>query len=58
MEEPVGQGVGLEPGHRVRRVVDGGREHVVPLQDLVEDDAVHEPAEAHSQQHARDERTA
>ena len=47
MEEPVDEGVGLESGDgggRLAAVVAG--EHVMPLQDLVEHDAVDEPAEA------------
>jgi hypothetical protein len=52
VEEPVGQRVHLEPGqgrHRVpRRVTD----HVVPLQDLVQHDAVHEAAQAEPVEHA------
>ena len=44
VEEPVGQCVRLEPGDGVGRVVAGVGEHVVPLQDLVENDPVDEPA--------------
>jgi hypothetical protein len=50
MEEAVDQRVGLQPGdgvHRLAAVVPG--EHVVPLQDLVEDDTVDETAKSEAQ---------
>ena len=50
MKEPVGQCVRLQPGDRVGRVVAGVGEHVVPLQDLMKDNSVHEAAESHAQQ--------
>jgi hypothetical protein len=59
MEEPVPEGVGLQPAHRVGRVVRHSepvgvrsREHVVPLQHLVQEYAVQEPAETHAEKQA------
>ena len=46
VKEPVPDGVQLEVSDRVRRVARAG-EHVVPLQNLVQYDAVEEAAEAH-----------
>jgi hypothetical protein len=45
VEEPVGEGVRLEPGDGRLRIAALAREHVVPLQDLVQHDAVHEAAQ-------------
>jgi hypothetical protein len=54
VEEAVDEGVGLEPRHRVHRLAPGiPGEHVVPLEDLMEHDAVDEPAEAESQDERR-----
>ena len=50
MEEAVGERVRFQPGHSVDRAFLGAGDHVVPLQDLVEDDAVHESAEGEAEQ--------
>jgi hypothetical protein len=50
VEEAIGQRVGLEPGDRRRRMLAGVREHVVPLEDLVQDDPVDEPSEAQAEE--------
>ena len=50
VEEPVGKRVRLEPSHRCRRIAPFARQQVMPLQDLVENDPVHEAAQAHAQQ--------
>ena len=42
-----------KPDDGGRRVIAGGRQHVVPLQDLVQDDPVEEAAEADAQQERR-----
>ena len=55
MEETVPQRVGLQPGHRGGGVVARAGEQVVPLEDLVENDAVDEAPEADSQQQAGDD---
>ncbi len=52
MEEAVDEGVGLQPRDSRHRVVAGGGQHVVPLQDLVQDDPVDEAAEAEAEQQA------
>ena len=44
MEEAVPQGVRFQSGDGLRRIVAVVGEHVVPLQDLVEHDPVHESA--------------
>jgi hypothetical protein len=46
VEEPVGEGVRLEAGDRTARMVTRIREQVMPLQDLMENDAVDEPTQA------------
>ena len=53
VEEPVGERVRLEAGDRVAWMIPGVREQVVPLQDLVEQDAVDEPPEAEAQDEGR-----
>ncbi len=50
VEEAVREGVRLEPGDGGLGIALGAREHVVPLQDLVQHDAVHEAAEAYAQE--------
>lgn len=50
MEEPVGKGVVLEPQHGRGRAAALGAEHVVPLQDLMEHDAVDKAAEANAKE--------
>ena len=42
MEEPVRERVDLKAGHRGGRVLRSVAEHVVPLEDLVQDDAIKE----------------
>jgi hypothetical protein len=54
VEEPVGERVRLEAGDGRLRVAALAGQHVVPLQDLVEDDAVDEAAEPDAEQDARD----
>ena len=56
MEQSVGQGVGLETDDGGRRVAVGGGQHVVPLEDLVQQDPVDEAAEPDAQQQARGHR--
>jgi len=54
MEEPVDERVRLQTGngvHRLTAVLAG--EHVVPLENLVQQDAVDEPAEADAHQQRR-----
>ncbi len=51
MEEPVEECVDLEVLHAVRRIP-GARDHVMPLQHLVQHDAVEEPAEPESEKDA------
>jgi hypothetical protein len=46
VEQPVEQGADVQVSDAVRRVAGAG-EHVMPLQDLLEDDAVREAAEPH-----------
>jgi hypothetical protein len=53
MEESVGEGVRLEARDRRLRVAALAGQHVVPLQDLVQDDAVDEAAEPEAKQDAR-----
>ena len=43
MEEAVRECVYLKTGHRRDRVLRGMAEHVVPLENLVQDDAINEP---------------
>ena len=50
VEQTVGDRVRLQPGDRRRRVSVGGRQHVMPLQDLVQDDAIDEAAQPDAQQ--------
>ena len=51
MEGAVGQGVHLQVGHAVGGIAGAGQ-HVVPLENLVEDDAVKEAAKAQAEQNA------
>jgi hypothetical protein len=44
VKEPVGQRIGLETRDRRHRVLRGAREHVVPLEHLVQHDPVDETA--------------
>ncbi|MDQ1595979.1 MAG: hypothetical protein QOH40_2535 [Arthrobacter pascens] len=44
VEESVGKGVCFEPRDRVGRVFTGVSQHVMPLEDLMEDDAIDKPA--------------
>jgi hypothetical protein len=53
VEEAVGQRVRLEPRDGVRRVVPGVGQKVVPLEYLVQHDAVDEPAEPEAQDEPR-----
>ena len=53
VEEPVGEGVRLETGDCTARMVPRVREQVMPLQDLVENDAVDEPTKAQPQDERR-----
>ena len=46
VEEPVPQGVRLQPGQGRGRMVSGGTHHVVPLKDLMQDDPIEEAAQA------------
>jgi hypothetical protein len=46
VEEPVPECVRFQPRHSRWRIVAFAGEHVVPLEDLVEDDSIHETAEA------------
>ncbi|WXK93877.1 hypothetical protein WHH00_03455 [Pseudarthrobacter quantipunctorum] len=50
MEQAVRQGVQLQAGHGLRVAAFCVAEHVVPLQQLVQHDAVHEPADPHAEQ--------
>src|SRR5829696_1814190 len=52
MEEAVRKRVRLEARHRRGRVAALAAQHVVPLEDLVEDDAVDEPAEPDAEEDA------
>ena len=52
VEEPIGKRVRLEASNRGRRIAPFARQQVMPLQDLVEDDPVHEAAQADAQQQA------
>jgi hypothetical protein len=52
MEKPVRQRVVLEAGDCRGRMVACARQHVVPLEDLVKQDAVEEPAEPDPEQDA------
>jgi hypothetical protein len=52
VEQPIPNGVGLEAIDGRCGVVAGAAEHVVPLQELVEHDAVDEAAEADAEQEA------
>ncbi len=52
MEHPVREGVVLQPCDRRHRETALGGEHVVPLQDLVEDDAVDKSSKANPQENA------
>ena len=45
-----------ESRHRVHGEIPLAGEQVVPLQDLMQDDSVHEAAESHPQQQARSSR--
>jgi hypothetical protein len=46
MEKAVPERIRLQSGDRGFRVVAFAGEHMVPLKDLVEDDAIHQPSEA------------
>jgi hypothetical protein len=50
VEEPVGERVGLQAGDGRHRMLARAGQHVVPLQDLMEHDAVDEAAEADPEQ--------
>ena len=50
MEKAVPQRIRLQSGNRGFGVVAFAGEHVVPLKDLVKDDAIHEPSEADPEQ--------
>ena len=52
VKEAVPERVGLKSGDRRLRIAALAGQHVVPLKDLVQDDAVHEPAEADPEQDA------
>ncbi len=52
MEKPVRQRVVLEAGDCRRRMVACARQHVVPLEDPVKQDAIEEPAEPDAEQDA------
>lgn len=52
VEEPVGESVRLEPRERCIRVACGRGQHVMPLQDLVKDDAVDETSETETKEKA------
>lgn len=52
MEEPVEERVDLEVADAVGGIA-GARHHVVPLKDLVQHDAVEEPAQAQAEEDAR-----
>jgi hypothetical protein len=53
MEEPVRERVGFQPCDRVHRPVVRAGNHVVPLEELVEDDAVYESPEAETEDDSR-----
>jgi len=53
MKEAVGERVVFQTPHRGLGVIALAAQQVVPLEDLVEDDAVHETAESDPQQDAR-----
>jgi hypothetical protein len=55
VEQPVPERVHLQVAHAVGRVA-AARQHVVPLQDLVEHDAVEEAAEAEPEENSRGRR--
>jgi hypothetical protein len=46
VEQPIRERVVLQPSNRGFRVIAHATEHVMPLEDLVENDAVHEAPEA------------
>jgi len=50
MEEAVREGIVLETAHRGRRVVIFAAQEVVPLEDLMEDNPVHEPTQTNADQ--------
>jgi hypothetical protein len=56
VEEAVGERVVLEAGDARGRAAALAREHVVPLEDLVEDDPVDEAAEPDAQEQRWEER--
>ena len=53
MEDAVAERVELEVVQRVRRR--GRTDHVMPLQDLVEDDPIEEPTESYAQHDGGDD---
>lgn len=56
VEDAVSECVVLEPGQSVRRTAAFTGEDVMPLQDLVKDDAVDETAEPDAEQQCRQQR--
>ena len=54
VKQPVGQRVCLESGDRRHRVFAGRRQHVMPLEDLVQDDSVNESSQADAEQQSAD----
>jgi hypothetical protein len=53
VEKAVSKRIVLQSGHGVGWVVAGCREHVMPLQDLMQQHAIHEPSEADSEEERR-----
>jgi hypothetical protein len=58
MEESIGERVVLQPSDGGLRVIPFAAQQVVPLEDLMEDNAVHEPAETDPDQDSWRSRTA
>jgi hypothetical protein len=58
MEESIGERVVLQAPNRGLRVIPFAAQQVVPLEDLVEDDAVHEPPKTDPDQDSWRSRTA
>ena len=58
VEQAVLKGIHLEALEGGRRIVALGREHVMPLENLVKDDPIEEPAEADAQKEGRQDDAA
>jgi hypothetical protein len=56
MKEAIPERVRFQPGNRRVRVAALARQHVVPLEDLVEHDPIDEAAQAYAEQNPRSPR--